>query len=909
MKTFLSAIVGTLLTLYGIEANADGAMGEGQVAIAIESKTLADALDQWAQQTGFQIIVPNWQLAKRLPAPTLKGSFSAKAALERLLAGTPLTWALLTERAVVIRERGPVVPQEREGAVGHDGAQPPVRLPQAEPNSKQSLATGGDTPESVHDPSSDLARSSRGTTGFEEVVIVTGTHIRGANESPSPTLIFQREDIVATGVATLREFFEKVPQNFGGGPNPANTLRTAQAGNDSLTVGFGAGLNIRGLGAGTTLTLVNGHRLAPSDSGAFVDVSMIPLTAIDRIEIMSDGASAIYGSDAVGGVVNIVLRDSYEGLETTMRYGAVTQGSYHELRLSQAAGGSWDGGRILATYEHLDQDTLASSAKDFSKDAPFPWDLIPSAKRDGLYGSVAQAIGERLEIVADAYYSRRTNDFSANAFGFPSREAARVEQYGGVVSGALQMTDAWQLQLSGSYSRDSIRNESEQEFGELTFSEERTNRTSGWYFDLVVDGPVARLPAGALRVAVGASRHQERYNSMVASTPLADFTARRHVDALFAEASVPVIGDRNTHPGIHSLALTIAVRRDRYSDFGSTTNPKFGAIWAPVPDVRLRATYGEAFRAPTFNELSSQSAAAGLAVFPDPAVPSGQTITLFANGGNPELGPETARMWTSGLEWRPGSLPEFTASVNYYHIDYKQRVATPLDDFTVVFFEEDALGTLIDRDPTSQEIDRFVNIGGFGFTIFTEGPFGVSPGVDESNAEAIADLRLHNLASTRQHGLDMQLGYSVKAGIGQLKFDLNANYILDSTKRLTDTSPEQPAFNVIYSPVDLRLRAGMSLERAALFAALYANHTDKYVNNTVSPSTSIGSWTTADGVLGYKFDRAGRSIFDNLKLQLSVQNIFDRAPPFVSNIRGTGFDPTNANPLGRFVAIDVSAAW
>jgi outer membrane receptor protein involved in Fe transport len=110
MKTLLSAAVAAMLALGAMSATADAMTGEGQVPLVIESKSLAEALDAWAKQTGYRIFVPNWELAKSLPAPTLKGSFAPRAALEKLLDGSPLTWVLLKERSVLVREKAPSSP-------------------------------------------------------------------------------------------------------------------------------------------------------------------------------------------------------------------------------------------------------------------------------------------------------------------------------------------------------------------------------------------------------------------------------------------------------------------------------------------------------------------------------------------------------------------------------------------------------------------------------------------------------------------------------------------------------------------------------------------------------------------------------------------------------------------------------
>lgn len=105
MKKLLPAVAAATLALAAIEAGGQARPGERQVVFSIKSNTLANALDEWAMQTGFQIVSPNWDIAKQIAAPTLIGTFSAQSALERLLNGTPLTFYWLNDRAVSIRSR------------------------------------------------------------------------------------------------------------------------------------------------------------------------------------------------------------------------------------------------------------------------------------------------------------------------------------------------------------------------------------------------------------------------------------------------------------------------------------------------------------------------------------------------------------------------------------------------------------------------------------------------------------------------------------------------------------------------------------------------------------------------------------------------------------------------------------
>src|SRR5262249_18260396 len=125
-------------------------------------------------------------------------------------------------------------------------------------------------------------------------------------------------------------------------------------------------VDIRGLGAGTTLTLLNGRRLGQSDSGRSVDVSLIPAAAIARVEVLTDGASAIYGSDAVGGVVNFVLRRDFEGAETRMSYGEVVHGGLRQGSFSQTFGKNWNSGGGLVSYNLMSASPLERGDRWYS---------------------------------------------------------------------------------------------------------------------------------------------------------------------------------------------------------------------------------------------------------------------------------------------------------------------------------------------------------------------------------------------------------------------------------------------------------------------------------------------------------------------------------------------------------------
>ena len=199
-----------------------------------------------------------------------------------------------------------------------------------------------------------------------EKIEVTGSNIKRVDaEGPAPVQIVTRQDIERSGQTTVGEVLRNLPIN------------SSASYDDNFTGSFArgsAGVSLRGLGQKSTLTLINGRRMANNAfaqnlQDAFVDLNSIPLAAIDRIEVLKDGASAIYGSDAIAGVVNIILRKDFAGLEFSAGYGRTASNDGAETRASIAAG--WgeagkDKFNILGVLDYFDRATVWARDRDFS---------------------------------------------------------------------------------------------------------------------------------------------------------------------------------------------------------------------------------------------------------------------------------------------------------------------------------------------------------------------------------------------------------------------------------------------------------------------------------------------------------------------------------------------------------------
>jgi iron complex outermembrane receptor protein len=206
------------------------------------------------------------------------------------------------------------------------------------------------------------AQQADTAAGPVEEVLVTGSSIRGVANPGSQAITLGREELVASGLASTSELTRSLPQVINLGADESR-LGGAQDGAANTT--RISGINLRGIGNEATLLLINGRRLAPAGViKSLYDPNVIPASAVERLEVVVDGASAIYGSDAVAGVVNIITRKNWNGAETLLRYGSA-DGTDQKIA-SQNFGYTWESGSVFAAYEHNERDSLAGADRDFA---------------------------------------------------------------------------------------------------------------------------------------------------------------------------------------------------------------------------------------------------------------------------------------------------------------------------------------------------------------------------------------------------------------------------------------------------------------------------------------------------------------------------------------------------------------
>jgi iron complex outermembrane receptor protein len=303
-------------------------------------------LNEFSRQAHVQLLW-DFNVVKGRVTQAVDGLYEPRDALRHMLGNTGLVFAVVNERTLA------VTPMRSASRPSGTAAPPAAHSrPPQEPNN-QSLAQR---------PGS--AETEPATAADTETVRITGTHLSGEAPVGANVLDFDREALDDSGVSTVADFMRTLPQVFGGGPTQDTHLVGSEAPTNS---GYGTGINLRGLGARATLVLINGRRIAPGGTdGEFVDIENIPLSAVERIEVLPDSASALYGADAVGGVVNYIMRDNFTGAETTLGAGTGTQNSLKNYLVSQTLGQKWDDVSGMISLEFYRRDALPASDRSYA---------------------------------------------------------------------------------------------------------------------------------------------------------------------------------------------------------------------------------------------------------------------------------------------------------------------------------------------------------------------------------------------------------------------------------------------------------------------------------------------------------------------------------------------------------------
>ena len=443
----------------------------------------------------------------------------------------------------------------------------------------------------------------------------------------------------------------------------------------------------------------------------------------------------------------------------------------------------------------------------------------------------------------------------------------------------------------------------------VTFTQRDSSKQTQWDVSANLAGSILSLPGGDLGIAIGAEYRdlKGRFDPdpVVAAGFTSDIPALPtkggyHVSEAYAELNAPLLADQ---PFAELLELTGAVRHSKYSTSGSTTTFKGGVNWKPFPDLRLRASYSEGFRAPTIGELFGTPSRFDQTLF-DPCSSSPGNLaprrfqndaTVRANciaqgvpasgsyqqpnpqlsvttGGNEDLDAETSKGWNLGAVFSPAALPRFSVEANYYRMKINGAIQSI-----------DAKVTL-DRCTLLNDSASCANI--------SRAP---------SGPVILIDGILQNIAAIKTEGVDLNLAYRTSATpIGTFAFTWNNNFLFnydvfvpstDGISRISQEGTEKGAPDQAFPTWK---SIGIVDWDGADFGATL---TGRYIKDVAESQN--------DNVLndGFYTDvqlRWKPRFFEDLRFAVGVNNLFDKDPPACISCNLNNFDPTTYDVPGRY---------
>jgi iron complex outermembrane receptor protein len=425
-------------------------------------------------------------------------------------------------------------------------------------------------------------------------------------------------------------------------------------------------------------------------------------------------------------------------------------------------------------------------------------------------------------------------------------------------------------------------------------------RTTLTAFDASLSGDIFTLPAGPVMAAVGTDLRKEQYKfngdlraaaarPAILNAPFDDVNAlaqvSRDIRALYAEVLVPIT---------KALEVTVAVRQDHYSGFGSTVNPKLSFRWQPVEQLLFRGSYNEGFRAPAFNQLFNgltETAYAGKDLADPGKCPTGkvdstkpgcEAITpVILTGGKSTLGPETAKQGTVGVVWEPS--PRFSANLDLWEIRRYNTIksvslATMLANYELFKdqFARDASGNLVAID------QRWVNSGD-----------GITRGIE---------------AGARTNG---------KIWDGVWGAGIDGSYLLEKKNRPIANAPYGASEVGLFTFTgDLGLKwkhtAYLSFKQgdwSGLFQNVYRNgYLDQVLPGVASGKVTPSNYNPKVDAYSIFHVSATYGGIKNLTLTAGIKNLFDKDPPFAITYdgntgAGSSWEPRVADPRGRSLTL------
>jgi iron complex outermembrane recepter protein len=445
----------------------------------------------------------------------------------------------------------------------------------------------------------------------------------------------------------------------------------------------------------------------------------------------------------------------------------------------------------------------------------------------------------------------------------------------------------------------------------------RLSKSTSQGGDAKVSGEVYKLPAGAVSAAVGVEYREEKFDDVpLAVLGTGDIIGGggnqlpvhgdRKIGAVFGEVIVPVI------KGLEALAQ---VRHDKYSDFGTTTNPKLGLRWQPVPEILVRGSIGTGFRAPTLSNLYSAVTQTNTGNnYNDPYYearvgdcydatgnPTANFTPTFCNaqltvnqGGNTNLKPEESRQQNLGIVFQP--MRDVSVSVDYWKIKVKKQIQIPdADERLGDFIATLVANTAIDYDPTTAKLTPAAKAalnGGLAGTGIVRDP--VSGNLD------YVSIQYDNITETSTSGIDIGVNALLaKTAIGEFRGSLDATYVNswkeDGTEEVGKYANQGPV-------VRWKRKIGVNWNYQEWGASLDYRWQSRYLDQ--GGTRYVAPYEIFDLAASYR-------PIKGLTVRAGIQNLFDQDPPYSrqGDYFHVGYDPTYADPRGRTFTLAVNYSF
>lgn len=976
-----------------------GAQPAARFAIHQPAQPLADSLTAISRQTGRSLLF-NPVLLDGRTARAISGQMSAEEAVVRLLQGTGL---VLEERAgaLVVRPWSTVAPAASQPAASVPSSLAPAPTTVAL-SSLERLAQAA--PQPASDGGTDTA-APQAVPATAQKVEVTGTRLRRVeSETALPVNVYTRAEIERSGQVSLTRFLSSL-----------NEVSMGQGEGSFTGAVQGQGtVQLRGMPLGSTLVLVNGRRVqAVGSSGAnYFNLNLLPLSAVERVEVVPVGSSAVYGGDALAGVVNIILRKNLDGMSLSAR---VSSGAgFGDGGISIGAGGSGERGGWMALGTYSTSTPLQTEERAFFRDADYRrfggvdgrslicWPgTVTSNSGANLPGlNATQAAipvtvpGQPLTVQAFAATSGQANrcgNFAFNASatlvhaietlgvhtsgylnlsesltGFGeltlSHEEARAQSEGLVLNNVLvpatnpnnpfgvpvrvsarlgpengreayerdtnfvralaglrgDLGAGWDFEGTASVSRDQGRRLTTNTIVNAARRTAALGAADGaaslnpfatglaatdevlrgiWTNDLrrnfgrkvlaggFVRGPVMELPAGPVETIIGGEAAWDDYRSVQATN---QFVTKRDTRALYGEVRAPLwkTDGAGAGPGWTLGALTLAARRDHYSDFGSADTFQGGLELRPLRTLLLRASGATSFKPPTLLQTNVQDTYLDITLnrFVDPAR-GNELITQgdYVRGTNPSLRPETGRALAVGALWEPEGANGARFGVTAWQVRIEDLIG--LLPSETVLANEALFPGFVTRDPTVNGVPGrvtrlFLSESNFGFV--------------------------------QTRGLDLEAARSWQVPIGRLSLSASATRV---TEYAVAIAPRVAAVDQLgtryanYWTPKWKSRFSVGLDAGTWSVGLTSRYLGSYKDTPPNTRKLGGRW---EHDLSARVDllRAGLNLgqVKAASMSFAIVNATNVLPEYAGTILPY-FDTSQGDWRGRYGTVRLSVDW